>query len=60
LQIAKAHVEGKTDQSIEDSLTASSSRAKSKNTTLEPAKVFSQNSVHLSHAKDAIPALGYR
>ena len=60
LQIAEAHVEGKRNEAIKDSLATSSSRAKSKYTALKPTKVLSKKSVHLSHTEDTIPACGYR
>jgi hypothetical protein len=60
LEIAEAHVEGKTDERIENSLTASSSRTQSKYTTLKTAKVFSKKSVNFSHGEDSVPARGYR
>jgi hypothetical protein len=60
LQIAEAHVEGKADQSVEDSLTARSSRTQSKYTTLKTAKILSKNRINLSHGEDAVPARGYR
>ena len=60
LQIAEAHVETEGNQSVEDALAISRSRAKSKNTALKPLKVLSKDSVHLSHAEDPVPASGYR
>jgi hypothetical protein len=60
LEIAKTHVEGKTDERIEDSLIANRSRAKSNHTTLKPTKVFSKYPVHLVHRESAIPPCGYR
>ncbi len=60
LQIAEAHVETEGNQSVEDALAISRSRAKSGHAALKPAKVLSKDSVHLSHGDDPVPARGYR
>jgi hypothetical protein len=60
LEIAETHVEGKRYESIKDSLTANSSRAKSNHATLKPVKVLRKYPVHLVHRENPIPSCGYR